>query len=82
MQDEDGEVDHKVLATIPGQDIALGEAVVQELQEFIYAIFAQYPDMHIRVGPLLPREAAVHHLKESRPTEAGSANDCRPTRHC
>ena len=67
LQDEDGEVDHKVLAAIPGQDVALGQEVLQELQEFIDAIFAKYPDMRVRVGPLLPREAALHHLQESRP---------------
>ena len=67
LQDEDGEVDHKVLAAIPGQDVALGEEVLQELQEFIYTIFAKYPDMRVRVGPLLPREAALLHLEESRP---------------
>ena len=67
LQDEDGEVDHKVLAAVPGQDVVLGQEVVQELQDFIYAIFAKYPDMHVRVGPVLPREAALHHLQESRP---------------
>jgi inorganic pyrophosphatase len=66
LQDEDGEVDHKVLAAVPGQDVALGQEVVQELQEFIEAIFAKYPDMRVRVGPLLPREAALHHLEECR----------------
>ena len=67
LQDEDGEVDHKVLAAVPGQDVVLGQEVVQELQDFIYAIFAKYPDMHVRVGPVLPREAALHHLQGSRP---------------
>jgi inorganic pyrophosphatase len=67
LQDEDGEVDHKVLAAIPGQDVALGQELLRELQEFIYAIFARYPEMRVRVGPLLPREAALHHLQKSRP---------------
>ena len=56
-----------MLAAIPGQDVALGQELLQELQEFIYALFAKYPDMRVRVGPLLPREAALHHLQESRP---------------
>jgi len=67
LQDEDGEVDHKVLAAIPGQDVALGQELLRELQEFIYALFARYPEMRVRVGPLLPREAALHHLQKSRP---------------
>jgi inorganic pyrophosphatase len=66
LQDEDGEIDHKVLAAIPGQDVALGQELLRELQEFIYAIFAKYPDMRVRVGPILPREAALHHLQKSR----------------
>ena len=65
LQDEDGEVDHKVLAAIPSQNAVLGQELLQELQEFIYAIFANYPDMQVRVGPILPREAAIAHLQES-----------------
>jgi inorganic pyrophosphatase len=64
LQDEAGEVDHKVLAAIPGQDVALGQELLQELQEFIYAGFAKYPDMRVRVGPILPREAALDHLQK------------------
>ena len=67
LQDEDGEVDHKVLAGIPGQDVALGQELLQELQAFIYAIFAKYPDMRVRVGPSVLREAALHHLQKSGP---------------
>ena len=63
LQDENGEIDHKILAVLPGQDAALGQELLQELQEFIYAIFAKYPAMEIRVGPILPREAALNHLQ-------------------
>jgi len=65
LQDEDGEVDHKVLAAIPSQNVVLGQELLRELQEFIYAIFAKYPDMRVHVGPILPREAALHHLQKS-----------------
>ena len=64
LQDEDGEVDHKVLAAIPGQIVVLGQELLQELQEFIYAIFAEYPDLQVQVGPILPREEALHHLQK------------------
>ena len=67
LQDEDGEIDHKVLAAISGQDVALGQELLQELQEFIYAIFAEYPEMRVRVGPILPREAALHHIQKPGP---------------
>jgi inorganic pyrophosphatase len=64
LQDEDGEVDHKVLAVIPGQEVVLGQELLQELQAFIYSIFAEHPDMRIRVGPILLREAALEHLQK------------------
>ena len=63
LQDEAGELDHKVLAGIPGQDVALGQELLQELQTFIYAIFDDDPG--VRVGPILPREAALDHLQKS-----------------
>jgi inorganic pyrophosphatase len=63
LQDEGGEIDHKVLAVLPGQDVVLGPELLQELQEFIYAIFADASDMKVRVGPLLSREAALDHLQ-------------------
>jgi inorganic pyrophosphatase len=65
LQDEGGEIDHKILAVLPGQDVVLGPELVLELQEFIYAIFANASDMNIRVGPLLSREAALDHLQKS-----------------
>jgi inorganic pyrophosphatase len=65
LQDENGEIDHKILAVLPGQEAALGPELLQELQEFIYAIFAKAPDMKVRVGPILPRQAALDHLQNS-----------------
>ena len=67
LQDEDGEIDHKILAVLPGQEIEVGQELLQELQAFIYAIFAPHPDFRVRVGPLLPREAALQHLQTFGP---------------
>ena len=64
LQDEAGEIDHKVLAALPGEDVLVGSELLQELQEFIYNIF-EGSGMAIRVGPILPREAALEHLQES-----------------
>ena len=64
LQDEDGEIDHKVLGTIPGQNVVVGQELLQELQEFIYTLFAEYPDMQVRVGPILSKKAALHHLQK------------------
>lgn len=65
-QHEDGEVDHKILAAIPGQDVEVGQELLQELRDFIYAVFAEFPEARVRVGPLLPREAALHHIQSCR----------------
>ena len=63
-QDEDGEIDHKVLASLPGQEVEIGQKLLQELRDFIYAVFTQYPDVSVRVGDILPREAALHYIQE------------------
>lgn len=65
-QDEDGDIDHKVLAAISGQNVELGQGLLEELRDFIYALVAQFPDVHIRIGGILPREAALHHIQEFR----------------
>jgi len=67
LQDESGEMDHKVLAALPGQEVELGSELLEELQEFIYDIFSEYPEMEIRVGPILSREAALQHLEKFGP---------------
>jgi inorganic pyrophosphatase len=65
-QREDEEVDHKILAAMPGQDVLVGQKLLQELQDFIYAVFATYPDVDVCVGPILSREAALHHIQACR----------------
>lgn len=62
-QDEDGEVDHKVLAAIPGQDVEVGDKLMQELRAFIYDVFAPFPDVSVHVGRMLPCEAALHYIQ-------------------
>jgi inorganic pyrophosphatase len=65
-QDEDGEVDHKVLAALPGQNVTLDQALLQELRDFIYAAFAQFPDVRVSVGRILPRGVALQHIQKFR----------------
>ena len=63
-QHEDDEIDHKVLAVLPGEDTKLDQMVLEELQTFIKRIFSEFPDMNVRVGLVHLREAALHHLQE------------------
>jgi inorganic pyrophosphatase len=63
-QDEDGEIDHKVLAAMPGRDVEVDQRLQDELQAFIYTLFAKFPDVRVRVGTILPREAALHHIQQ------------------
>jgi inorganic pyrophosphatase len=65
-QEEDGEIDHKVLAAIPGQDVELGQRLLEELRDFIYAVFAQFPEVRVSIGRILPREEALNHIQQFR----------------
>jgi len=65
-QEEDGEIDHKVLAAMPGQEVEVGQALEQELRDFIYAVFRSFPDVRVYVGDILPREAALHYIQVNR----------------
>lgn len=66
LQFEDGGPDHKVLAALPGQETAVDSTLREELERFIRGIFAMVPEASVRVGPILPREAALEHLASSR----------------
>jgi len=68
-QNEGDEIDHKVLAVLPDQQVDLNKDVLNKIQDFIYAIFANFPDVHITVGNLLPREDALRHIEELREHE-------------
>lgn len=64
---EGDEVDNKVLASIPGQDVALDEALLAELRSFIAGLDAQFPEVTFKVGRILRREAAIQFLQEASP---------------
>jgi inorganic pyrophosphatase len=65
-QHEGEELDHKILAVLPGQDVALSENLLKEFQDFIYAAFAQYPEVKVRVGPIHPQDTALQHIQACR----------------
>ena len=63
-QNEGDEIDHKVLAALPGQNVKSNEELFRELQDFIYAIFAEFPEAQVRVERILPCEAALNHIQK------------------
>jgi len=63
-QNEGDEIDHKVLATLPGHKVEISEELLNELRGFIYAVFAEFPDVRVRVGDILPREAAIAYIQK------------------
>jgi len=62
-QHENDEIDHKVLAILPGEDIRLRPKVLEELTSFIHAIFSDYPGINVRVGPIHSRKAALKYIE-------------------
>jgi len=64
VQNESGELDHKVLAVVAGQKAVLPDGVFEMLEEFIYAVFSEYPDCAVSVGPIRSRDVAVQYVRE------------------
>ena len=63
-QVESGEPDHKVLAVVAGQKAVLPDGVFEALEEFIFAVFSEYPECVVRVGPIHSRDVAVRYVRE------------------
>jgi inorganic pyrophosphatase len=60
-QIEDGEVDHKVLAVLPGETFELSQAE-PALRAFVSSVFAHVPGKQMTIGRLLDRQAAAAYL--------------------
>lgn len=77
VQREGDEVDDKIIAVLAGEGALAGQELppeqmqdlLLELQAFIYAIFARFPDLELRVGPILPRQAALQTIHMARALE-------------
>jgi inorganic pyrophosphatase len=64
-QIEDGEVDHKVLAVLPGDRFELDHAE-SALRQFVSIVFAHVPGKRMTIGRLLDRQAAEAYLAACR----------------
>ncbi|MFT3893993.1 MAG: inorganic diphosphatase [Anaerolineales bacterium] len=70
-QFEGDELDHKVLAVLPGQQAEITLELQKELKDFIHTLFRYLPDIQIRVGDILPKEDSSPH---SNPSDQVNAN--------
>jgi inorganic pyrophosphatase len=65
-QIEDGEIDHKVLAVLPGTDARLDAAMLAAVRTFIAGVFAHVPGKRMEIGRLLDWPAAEAYLRKCR----------------
>ena len=56
----------RVLAAHPGEEVEINPELREELQEFIYSLFAQYPGVNVQVGDIRPRQVALDHNQACR----------------
>lgn len=61
-QIEDGEVDHKVLAVLPGETFEVSQAE-PALRDFVSRVFSHVPGKQMKIGRLLDRQAAEAYLR-------------------
>lgn len=63
---EGHETDHKVLACMPGQMVEIDSKSLETLQNFIYGIFKNAPDVKIRIGRSLSKQEAREYIEQHR----------------
>jgi inorganic pyrophosphatase len=68
-QEEGDEIDHKVLAALPGQRVDLNPELLGEMRAFISALNVSSPDWDVRVGRIRSREEALNYIQSSLETD-------------
>ena len=63
-QIEDGEIDHKILAALTGESVALDDAVVAPIADFIAGVFAHIPGKRMVLGRLRSRAEAEAYVRQ------------------
>jgi inorganic pyrophosphatase len=59
---EGDEIDNKVLACLSGQIVEIDDKLLEILENFIYGIWRDVPDVKIRVGKLLSKQDAIEYI--------------------
>lgn len=65
-QIEDGEEDHKVLATLKNEDWIIDQKTENTLREFIDKVFSHLPNKTISVGQFLGKEEALALIRQAQ----------------
>ena len=65
-QIEDGEVDHKVLAVLPGEQQALDLKIEQTLVDFCSHVFDHIEGKTMKIGGFLDKDAALKYVLQHR----------------
>jgi inorganic pyrophosphatase len=63
-QIEDDEIDHKVLAVLPGEECVLDQETRQTLIEFASHVFDHVPGKRMRIGEFRDRETAIDFVEQ------------------
>ena len=61
---EGDEIDNKVLAYMSGQTVEIDDNLIEILQNFIYGIWKDVPEMRIRVGRSLSKQEAIEYIEK------------------
>jgi inorganic pyrophosphatase len=71
-QTEGQEIDHKILATLPGQSADVDRELHERLRSFIQGVFRAFPDTKVQVGRILSRDRALEYLREHQSKSTGT----------
>ena len=63
-QIEDGEIDHNVLAKLPGEDPQVSSEIRRTLIEFVSHVFDHIPGKIIQIGKFLDSAAAIQYITQ------------------
>jgi inorganic pyrophosphatase len=63
---EGNEIDNKVLACMSGQAAEIDEKLVEVLQNFIYGIFKDNPDVKIKVGRSFSKQETIKYIEKHK----------------
>jgi inorganic pyrophosphatase len=72
-QIEDGQVDHKVLAALPGEEVKLDSNTRESLIEFASHVFDHVPGKSMKVGEFRDQKAAADYVLLHRDATAVSS---------